>query len=233
MIVNRRDVEVRGHADNAQKSAFETEHWLAWLFSAGAILLGVLGLLRTFGVYGPANTVGGQVTSISPGGLPDTYWDGGLLLLASIAAALLAFALHRNEHHRMRDLADVPDREEGLWKLEHALAYLMAAATIVFAILGLLTGFNKIGGHHWQPDGIPWLLASLGTAVLTNVLHSVGHHQLALDDQFMVERREVITQSRDTVEQPMVPPGTGYIPDSPYPIESTPTEAQRPRSQRP
>jgi hypothetical protein len=231
MIVSRQETAERGHGNDAQRSAFETEHWLAWLFAAGAILLGVLGLLRAFGIYGPANTVGGQVTSISPGGLPDTYWDGGLLLLASIAAALLAFALHRNDHHRMRNLDDVADREEALWKLEHILAYLMAAATIVFAVIGLLTGYNKVGGHRWQPDGIPWLLASLGTGVLTNVLHSVGHHQLAPDE--WLERRPVVATRQTTIEQPTVPAGTGYVPDSRVPMEDVPAETQRPRSQRP
>jgi hypothetical protein len=171
----------RGH--DAHDAALEAEHWLAWLLSAAAMLLGLFGLLRAYGVVGPANTTAaGQVTSISPGGLPDTYWDGGLLLLAALAAALLAFAMHRNEHNRMRDLDTVPDREEALWKTEHLLAYVLAAACAAFAIVGVMTGFNKDGGHHWQPDGIPWLLASIGAALLANALHSVGHHQLAHEE---------------------------------------------------
>jgi hypothetical protein len=215
------------HDNDAHDAAFEAEHWLAWLFSGGALLLGLLGLLRAFGVYGPVNTTAaGHVTSISPGGLPDTYWDGGLLLLAGLAAALLAFALHRNDHHRMRDLGDVPDREEGLWKAEHLLAYVMAAATVVFAILGLLTGYNKIGGHHWQPDGIPWLLASLGTGLLTNVLHSVRHHQLAWERR--VVNRPLTAQTGNYVQEPTA----GYRPDSPAPVNQVPTERQRMRDRR-
>jgi len=169
--------------NDAHDAALEAEHWLAWLLSAVAILLGLLGLLRAYGIIGAANTTtAGQVTSISPGGLPDTYWDGGLLLLAALSAALLAFAMHRNDHHRMRDLSNVPDREEALWKTEHLLAYIMTVASVAFAIIGVLTGFNKDGGHHWQPDGIPWLLASIGTALLANVFHSVRHHQLAHEE---------------------------------------------------
>ena len=210
------------HDDTGQQSAYQTEHWLAWLFSAGAIVLGVLGFLRAFGVYGPANTVGGQIRSISPGGLPDTYWDGGLLLLAAIASALLAFALHRADHHRMRDLDDVPDSEAGLWKLEHALAYIMAIATIVFTVLGLLAGYNKLGGHHWQPDGVPWLLCAIGLGVLTNVLHSVRHHQMFPEEHFI--SRPVVAETERVAERPVVTPGTGYVPDSPRPVEDIPAE---------
>jgi hypothetical protein len=150
----------------------------------------------------------GQVTSISPGALPDTYWDGGLLLLAGLSSALLAWAFHRNDHHRQRDLADLPDREAGLWRAEHQLAYLFAAATALMALFGLLTGYNKMGGHHWQPDGIPWLLASLGTGLLTNMLHSVRHHQLAWEPQYDRSYTPVMTSapvSRPIVQEPPVP----------------------------
>ena len=120
--------------NEAHNAALEAEHWLAWFLSALAILLAVLGLLRAYGIIGPENTTAaGQVTSISPGGLPDTYWDGGLLLLAALSSALLAFALHRNDHHRMRDLAAIPDREENLWKTEHLLAYVMVVDSVAFA----------------------------------------------------------------------------------------------------
>jgi len=201
MLQHRRDDNV------AHDTAFEAEHWLAWFLSLGAILLGLFGLLRAYGIIGPANTTAaGQVTSISPGGLPDTYWDGGLLLLAAIAAALLAFALHRNDHHRMRDLAAIPGREEGLWKAEHLLAYVVATLSVAFSIIGVFTGYNKDGGHHWQPDGIPWLLGSVGLALLTNALHSVSHHQLARAEDHA--RRE---RSDDFIQEPT---GEGRVADA-------------------
>ncbi len=215
--------------DDAQAGAFETEHWLAWLFAAGAIVLGVLGLLRAFGVFGPGNTATtGQITSISPGGLPDTLWDGGVLLLAALASALLAWALHRNDHHRMRDLDVVPDREEGLWKAEHGLAYLCALGTIVLTVIGLLTAYNKIGGHHWQPDGIPWLLSAIGAGMLTNVLHSVRHHQLALETR--PQTRPVMREA--TIQERRGEPSAGYRPDSPRPVDEVPGEAERPLRER-
>jgi hypothetical protein len=197
--------------NEAHNAALEAEHWLAWFLSALAILLAVLGLLRAYGIIGPENTTAaGQVTSISPGGLPDTYWDGGLLLLAALSSALLAFALHRNDHHRMRDLAAIPDREENLWKTEHLLAYVMVVASVAFAIIGVVTGYNKDGGHHWQPDGIPWLLTSIGAAILANVLHSVQHHQLAHEEHgtqrtgtegFVQERRGELSETPPTRSQ--------------------------------
>ena len=156
--------------NEAHNAALEAEHWLAWFLSALAILLAVLGLLRAYGIIGPENTTAaGQVTSISPGGLPDTYWDGGLLLLAALSSALLAFA-----------------------------------------IIGVVTGYNKDGGHHWQPDGIPWLLTSIGAAILANVLHSVQHHQLAHEEHgtqrtgtegFVQERRGELSETPPTRSQ--------------------------------
>jgi hypothetical protein len=208
-----------GHDNDAQKSAFEAEHWLAWLFSGGALLLALLGLLRACGWFGPANTTAaGQVTSISPGGLPDTLWDGGMLLLAAMSSALLAWAFHRNDHHRMRDLDTVPDREEGLWKVEHLLAYVLAVATVLFTVIGLLTGYNKMGAHHWQPEGIPWLLMGLTTGFLTNVLHSVRHHQLAWEPGHVQTSRERLatTPAHDAFIQE---PTSGYRPEGPRPAD--------------
>jgi hypothetical protein len=215
----------RDHAANdAQASTFETEHWLAWLFAIGAIVLGVLGLLRAFGVFGPANgTATGQGTSISPGGLPDSLWDGGVLLLAALSSGLLAWALHCADHHRMRDLDVVSDRDQGLWKTEHGLAYLFALATIVLTVIGLLTAYNKIGGHHWQPDGIPWLLAGIGTALLANALHAVRHHQLTLETPRL--SRTVVRD--DVVQERRTEPVTGYRPDSPRPVDEVTKESER------
>lgn len=183
------DLTPREHRDlhEAQDRAFEGEHWFAWGMGAVALVLGILGLLRAYGAYGPANTTPlGQVTSISPGGLPDTLWDGGVLMLAALAAALLALAFHRNDHHRMRDPHHLPDREERLWDAEHMAAYALAALTIAMGVIGLLTAYNKVGGHHWQPDGIPWLLAAVGTGLLSSTLHGVRHHQLAVEEDRLV-----------------------------------------------
>jgi hypothetical protein len=57
---------------------------------------------------------------------------------------------------------------------------------IVFGVIGLIVGFGGFGSGHHQPDGIPWLLAGLGTGVLTCTLHAVRHHQAVPDEDRIV-----------------------------------------------
>jgi hypothetical protein len=167
----------------AGDQAYTTEHSLAYVMAVVALVLGVIGVLRGFGV------IGGSDASNTPNGNVSALWDGVMWLLPAISAAFLAWALHTNDHHRMRDTAQLPDADEGMWKGEHAAAYLSAAASVVFALLGMLVGFHLLGRGDHQYDSIPWHLASIGMAVLTNALHSVRHHQLATDDDFVATRR--------------------------------------------
>jgi hypothetical protein len=175
--VSRRDVA-------EQDSMFEGEHWLAWLFSLIAIVLGVIGVLRGFGyIGGPASS---DAASGTVAGYFGTVWDCIVWMLPAISAGLLSMALHQADHHRMRNPERLGDRDEGLWKAEHAAAWLFALLTIVFGVLGMLVGFHLLGGGNHQPDSVPWLLASIGSGVLTNTLHAVRHHQLASDADYIV-----------------------------------------------
>ena len=171
--------------DRAQDSAYKTEHMLAWALAALAILFTLLGLLVGFGVLGDT-PAGGSTPGDVRGNEFLGLWDAAVWLLPAIAAALLSFALHRNEHHRHRDPDRLPDDEEGLWKAEHSAAWLMTAASIVLGALCLLVGFDIIGGDYDQPDGILWGLGSVVTAILANALHSVRHHQMVRD--FVLQR---------------------------------------------
>ena len=178
--MTRRTDETRRIEDrDAQEAAFNTEHIAAYALAAIALLLGIIGVLRGFGVLG--NDGGADVGA--PGTRDISFpaiWDSVVWLLPALSAALLAWALHRNEHHRLRNPERATDRDEAAWKLEHMLAYVMTVASLLFAVLGMLTGFNVFGRDNGdQPDGIPWLLASLGTAILANALHSVRHHQMS------------------------------------------------------
>ena len=173
-----------------QEAAFNTEHMAAYALAATALILGIIGLLRGFGILG-----NDEVRDVGEAGTRDigfpAIWDGVTWLLPAIAAALLSFALHRNDHHRLRDPERTTDPDEAGWKTEHMLAYVMALVSIVCAVLGMLVGFNVFGRDFGdQPDGIPWHLASVLTAILANTLHSVRHHQMSREDTFIIERRD-------------------------------------------
>src|SRR5215216_4504454 len=116
---------------------YRVEHLLAWLMAALSIVLGVLGALEAFDIINLGDAIlspdGG--TGVADAGL---FADGALLLIPAIISAFLALTLHRNEHHERRaagypDRSNVPtlgndgdglDREDDLWKGEHAGAYL-------------------------------------------------------------------------------------------------------------
>src|SRR3954466_15113583 len=123
----------------AGDQTYTTEHSLAYGLAVAALVLGVIGMLRGFGV------IGGADASNSPNGNVSALWDGVMWLLPAISAGFLAWAFHSTDHHRMRDTEHLPDADEGMWKTEHALAYLTAAASVVFALLGLLVGFHLLG----------------------------------------------------------------------------------------
>lgn len=201
-------------AGTAQDAAYKMEHMAAWALAGLSLLLGAIGLLRGFGILGGGGDVG-DVSTGAPGTQAFSFpaiWDSAVWLLPAIAAALLAMALHRNDHHRLRNPERLPDDEEGLWKAEHMLAWLMAGASILFGLLGILTGFDVFGRGNDQPDSIPWHLASLATAVLANALHAVRHHQVAADEDYivrLVERRAGATGGAGTVTGTVREPRTG------------------------
>lgn len=173
--------------DDADEAAFKGEHVAAYLFAALAVGLTVVGLLVGFGVLG--DTSGAQTVADDVGNEWLGLWDGAVWLLPAIASAILAMALHRNEHHRRRDADTLPDADEAAWKTEHLGAYAAAAVAVLTGLLCLLVGFGLIGEYD-QPDGILWGIASVITAILAVTLHGVGHHQLVQPRRVVVEARE-------------------------------------------
>lgn len=161
---------------------YQAEHWLAWLFGAIAIVFGVIGVLRGFGMIGNVST---SASGVTPTGVSE-LWDGVVWLLPAIAAAFLSMSFHRNDHHMMRDPELLADRQEGFWKVEHWFSWLLAFGSIVFGILGMLVSFNLVGRVDTQMDGLPWLFASIGTGILMNTFHSVRHHQMAYENDYIV-----------------------------------------------
>ena len=187
---------------------YRTEHGLAWLMSALAILLGVIGALEAFAIINLGDAIGATGATPTPSGDSDTFQDGALILLPAIVAAFLAFTLHRSEHHVARhdrtadrrtaattgNDAEDRRREEGLWTAEHGGAYAATLAAIAFSIIGVLVGFNVLDNSHSFYDGLTWQLLSVLSSVLAATLHSVGHHQPAYeadDIRLRVEERVV------------------------------------------
>ena len=183
--------------DNNNVGAYRTEHMLAWLMAGVAAFLGAVGALEAFDILNLGNahlTADGDTNARGDAGI---FVDGALILLPGIIAALLAFTLHRNEHHehyragatdRRANIPTTGDdrnaraREDDLWKAEHLGAYAAALASIVFAIVGILVGFHVLAEAHTFYDGLTWLLLSLLSSVLAATLHSVGHHMPEVAD---------------------------------------------------
>ena len=182
------------------EQAYRSEHSLAWLMAALAILLGVIGALEAFGIIdiGDSILAGGQAATDDNAA---SFRDGLLFLIPGIISAFLAFTLHRTEHHvagidrpaidrpgmmtgepdTRRDVRSVNREESALWNGEHAAAYLAVLAATLFGVLTLLVGFNVLSDDYTFYDGMTWGLLGLLTSFLAGTLHSVSHHQPAYD----------------------------------------------------
>lgn len=179
----------------AQAGAYNMEHTLAYLMVVVALALGAMGVLRGFGIVGDGEPT--AVTQNAPGATEGTTQevagagdnanplaDGFVWMLPAIAAAMLANCLHRNEHHKRATNSNMEsDKKFGA---EHGMAYLVAAGSIAAGTLALLVGFDVFDRGNVQQDGWLWGLAAIGTAILANTLHAVGHHQTATDEEYIV-----------------------------------------------
>jgi hypothetical protein len=187
----------------AQRAAFQTEHWVAWLLAIVAIVMGVIGLLAGFGILGEDDAGEGVAQAIAA---ELTNWQEGMIwLLAAVPVGLVALALHNTEHHTgVETHLTSATENRGLFNTEHWLAYLMGLATLVCAALAVLVGFDVFENDNTFADGMLWGLAGLVTGVLTVTLHAVRHHQHVADESVIVriiEERGVGTQVRPTGER--------------------------------
>lgn len=166
-------------ADN-QVPMYHTEHMLAYIFAAAAIVMGVLGLLVGFDVLASG---GGEVAG--PGAASQNFWDGLNWIIPAIAAAMVAYALHSSEHHLAQNPSTLTSSHRSMWNSEHYLAWLVGLATVALATIGILVGFDVINtGNSF--DGLLWSFAAIGTGALTMTLHSVRHHQMASEEDYIL-----------------------------------------------
>jgi hypothetical protein len=164
-----------------ESAMYYGEHYLAWIIALGAIALGVIGVLRGFGIIG-SSLVAVNTRLV----LTNEKWDALIWLLAAISAATLSIGLHRSEHHLSHPLETLAKRDDAVWMGEHFASWLVALAAIALGVIGVLVGFDVFDNANAQQDGMIWLLASFGCSLLTVTLHGVRHQQMAADEDYIV-----------------------------------------------
>jgi len=197
----------------AQESMGDAEHWVGLVMAFLALLLMAVGLLRSFGVLGAEGAA--VIPSDLVGDADESHWLlGAIWLLAGLSAAFLSMALHKSDHHLLRDPELLDDKDEGFWKSEHFAAWGAALGTVILAAVGILVGLDKFGHGTTAQEGIMWLLASNIMSIVTNTLHSVRHHQLAGEEDYiveMVERRAGMTAPAATTTRPVTEHDRGTL----------------------
>ena len=178
---------------------YRVEHWMAWFFAIAAILLGVVGALEAWNQLNIGRSLVDAATGAGAreGTDADYFRDGALFLLPSLIAGILAWTLHRNEHHVTRHARGSSDyatlgnthnalrHEDELVTGEHAGAYIALLASIAFGIAGVLVGFDVFNSGYTFYDGLTWLVLSLMSSIVAATLHSVGHHQPAMEEDYV------------------------------------------------
>lgn len=173
---------MRARDSDVQVPAYHTEHLLAYVMAIVAVALGVIGLLVGFDVIaGDANTL-----TAGDSGTSNNFMDGMLWLLPALSAAMLANALHRTDHHLSRNPSTLDTAHKSMWNGEHGLAYVAALGAIGLTVIGMLVGFDVFNNGNVPGDGFLWIVAGLGASILTVTLHSVRHHQLATDEDYIL-----------------------------------------------
>jgi hypothetical protein len=196
-----RDAEAARRMDEAQDALYPVEHTGAWVLAIIAAVLAVLGTLVGLDVLTLRDTSATIISDADEGGqtlLSTRFWDGAMLLFAAMAAGLLAFCLHANDHHRLRDLSTVKDSERSLWTVEHGLAYLIGLGAVVYVVIGLLVGFNAFSDTHDQGDGLIWIWFGVAASIVTTALHTVRHHQAAVEQDYIIAVVEERVRTRGT-----------------------------------
>jgi hypothetical protein len=184
----------------AQNTAFAGEHVFAYVCALIAGVLAAAGVLEGFGVIDIAEAGrGAQEGAPNAGDNQASFLDGVLFLIPAATFAFLSFYFHASDHHRMRDVRTVDDKDKAAWGAEHAGAILMGLTATVLAVLGILVGFDAFSSGHTAEDGILWQLASLVPAVLSCALHSVRHHQLSVEEDYIVRIVEDRVGTRGTM----------------------------------
>jgi hypothetical protein len=189
---------------------YHLEHWLAWVAALVAVGLAAAALLRGFGIIETGDGVTFDTATDEQGAaVGGSIADALVLMLPAISAAILSFAMHSNDHHRSRYPDYKPQGVQALWAGEHFFAMIFGVVAISLGVAGILVGYDVFNRGNDQADGILWSLAGIGAAVLSTTLHSVRHHQVATDEDYL---REIVEgHVHDTVTTP--PTTTERVPE--------------------
>jgi hypothetical protein len=190
---------------------YRAEHWTAWLFAVLAVALGVIGALEAWDQINIGTSLFDSGAGVVAGESDaDHFRDGALFLIPSLISAILAWTLHRSEHHVSHpsrtgvDTATTGDsrddlrKEDDLFNGEHVGAYVALLASVVLGVVGVLVGFDAFDSGYTFYDGMTWLVLSLMSSLLAATLHSVGHHQPVWEEEDirrMVEDRVARTST--------------------------------------
>src|SRR3970282_289438 len=112
----------RAYEYERRDAARNTERTFAWVFAILAVTLGVIGLLRGFGILFGSDVAAEDAVGAGAQGMVN--WHAGLLwMLPAIASAFVAVALNFTEFNHPGELRD--SGEEKLFKAGSMLAYVL------------------------------------------------------------------------------------------------------------
>lgn len=164
-------------------TARNSERTLAWLFAIVAVTLGVIGLLRGFGIIFGSDVSAEEAVGLGAQGMVN--WHAGMLwMLPAIASALVAIALNFTEFNRPSELRE--SGEDKLFKMGATLSYVLMIGAIGAGVLTLLMGFDVFDRGNIPGDGFLWGVAAIIAAGSSIAPRMAGHHATVADEDYIV-----------------------------------------------
>lgn len=171
--------------------AVRTERVVALIFAIAALVHGIVGILRGFGMIGTEGVnlapigiedVGGLQAAIAP-----NFWEAMVWFSTGLAAGIVAWSFAGG---RARTGADT--RPMMRW-----IAWVMAATTLILIVVGLLAGFGMINDEAVATDGVLWGMLAIISGVLTAAAYSAIPETVAREDYLvaLVESRTTGTMT--------------------------------------
>lgn len=169
----------RSNPNEGDSGMVRMERGMALILAITAAVLGVIGLLRGFGIVGPEG-IDADLGGIAEAGgvqaaVESDFWEGVLWMLPAFAFGIIAWQYASARAHP-GDEVQSPMR---------AVALTLAGTTIVLGVLALLVGFGMINENAQPTDGVLWGL----TAVLGGLLTSAAHAAIPSpvpDEEYLV-----------------------------------------------